>query len=229
MASQNSRENSPQKLIDLSHTIEHGLVTYKGLPAPIICDFLSREASKQVYGDGTTFQIGKIEMCSNTGTYLDTPFHRYEEGKDLAQIDLDACANLEGVKLVVPESVTSIDAGYFVGLDVRGKALLVQTNWSRHWNTEAYYEGHPHLTEDAAQYLRDQGVRLVGIDTYNIDDIKGKTRPVHTTLLGAEILIVEHMYNLAAVPASGFKFYAVPVKIKGFGTFPVRAFAQLPG
>lgn len=216
-----------QKLIDLSHTIEHGLVTYKGLPAPIICDFLSREASKQVYGDGTTFQIGKIEMCSNTGTYIDTPFHRYEEGKDLSQIDLDACASLEGVKLEVPESVNAIDESFFAGLDVRGKALLVQTNWSRHWNTEAYYEGHPHLTEGAAQYLRDQGVRLVGIDTYNIDDIKGKARPVHTTLLGAEILIVEHMCNLAAVPASGFKFYAVPVKIKGFGTFPVRAFAQL--
>ncbi len=221
------QEKSPQKLIDLSHTIEHGLVTYKGLPAPIICDFLSREASKQVYGEGTTFQIGKIEMCSNTGTYLDTPFHRYEEGKDLSQIGLDACASLEGVKLVVPESVTAIDESFFAGLDVRGKALLVQTNWSRHWNTEAYYEGHPHLTEGAACYLRDQGVRLVGIDTYNIDDIKGKDRPVHTTLLGAEILIVEHMCNLAAVPASGFKFYAVPVKIKGFGTFPVRAFAQL--
>ncbi len=217
----------PQKLIDLSHTIEHGLVTYKGLPAPIICDFLSREASKKVYGEGTTFQIGKIEMCSNTGTYLDTPFHRYEEGKDLSQIDLDACASLEGVKLVVPESVTAIDESFFAGLEVRGKALLVQTNWSRHWNTEAYYEGHPHLTEGAARYLRDQGVRLVGIDTYNIDDIKGKDRPVHTTLLGAEILIVEHMCNLAVVPASGFKFYAVPVKIKGFGTFPVRAFAQL--
>lgn len=219
------------KLIDLSHTIEHGLVTYKGLPAPIICDFLSREASKQVYGDGTTFQIGKIEMCSNTGTYLDTPFHRYEHGKDLSQIDLAAVAAIEGVKVVVPQAQLqlnmSIDESFFAGVDVRGKALLVETNWSRHWNTEAYYEGHPHLTEGAAQYLRDQGVRLVGIDTYNIDDTRGRHRPVHTTLLGAEILIVEHMCNLSAVPETGFKFYAVPVKIKGFGTFPVRAFAQL--
>lgn len=215
------------QLIDLSHTIEHGLVTYKGLPAPIICDFLSREASKQVYEDGTTFQIGKIEMCSNTGTYLDTPFHRYIDGKDLSQIDLDAVASIPGIKVVVPQSVNSIDASHFAGLDLKGKALLVQTGWSRHWNTEAYYEGHPHLTEAAAQFLREQGVRLVGIDTYNIDDIRGKARPVHTTLLGAEILIVEHMCNLAALPDQGFRFYAVPVKIKGFGTFPVRAFAQL--
>lgn len=219
------------QLIDLSHTIEDGLVTYKGLPAPIICDFLSREASKQVYGDGTTFQIGKIEMCSNTGTYLDTPFHRYQDGKDLSQIDLDAVAAIEGIKVVVPQARLqndmAIDENFFSGLDLRGKALLVQTDWSRHWNTESYYQGHPFLTEAAALYLRQQGVRLVGIDTYNIDDIRGPHRPVHTTLLGADILIVEHMCNLAAVPETGFKFYAVPVKIKGFGTFPVRAFAQL--
>lgn len=215
------------QLIDLSHTIEHGLITYKGLPAPIICDFLSREASKAVYEEGTTFQIGKIDMCSNTGTYLDTPFHRYAEGKDLSQLALDAVADLEGIKLQVPIDQTRIDADCFAGLDVRGKALLIETNWSRHWNTEQYFEGHPHLTEAAAIYLRDAGVRLVGIDTLNIDDTAGKARPVHTTLLGAEILIVEHMCNLAMVPASGFRFYAVPVKVKGFGTFPVRAFAKL--
>ena len=217
---------TPQ-LVDLSHTIEHGLVTYKGLPAPIICDFLSREASKKIYGEGTTFQIGRIDMCSNTGTYLDTPFHRYAHGKDLSEIELAAVANLDAVKVVIPPGVTAIDESAFAGIHVAGRALLVETQWSRHWNTEAYYEGHPHLTESAAQWLRDQGVRLVGIDSYNIDSISGNTRPVHTILLGADILIVEHLCNLSAVPGSGFKFYAVPVKVKGFGTFPVRAFAQL--
>ncbi|MGD1941489.1 MAG: cyclase family protein [Leptolyngbyaceae cyanobacterium] len=216
-----------KKLIDLSHTVEDGLITYKGLPAPIICDYLSREDSKKHYAEGTTFQIGKIEMCSNTGTYLDSPFHRYEDGKDLSELTLESLASLEGVKVVVGEEVSAIDKETFLNVDVHDKAVLVQTHWSRHWNTEAYYEGHPFLTEEAAKYLRDSGAKLVGIDSYNIDDSSGKERPVHSTLLGAEILIVEHMCNLNAVPVNGFKFYAVPVKVKGFGTFPVRAFAEL--
>ena len=216
-----------KKLIDLSHTIEDGLVTYKGLPAPIICDYLSREESKKHYAKGTTFQIGKIEMCSNTGTYLDSPFHRYEEGKDLSELSLESLASLEGIKVSVNEGVSAIGKEIFIGLDVTGKAILVQTNWSRNWNTEKYYEGHPFLTEDAAQYLRDNKVKLVGIDSYNIDDVNGKERPVHSTLLESEILIVEHMCNLNNVPSNDFKFYAIPVKVKGFGTFPVRAFAEV--
>ncbi|MCP3849668.1 MAG: cyclase family protein [Gammaproteobacteria bacterium] len=216
-----------KKFIDLSHTVEDGLVTYKGLPAPIICDYLSREESKKHYADGTTFQIGKIEMCSNTGTYLDSPFHRYQEGKDLSELNLESVASLEGIKVVVNEKVIAIGKDAFIGAEVYGKAVLVQTNWSRNWNTEKYYEGHPFLTEDAAQYLRDNGAKLVGIDSYNIDDVGGKERPVHSTLLGAEILIVEHMCNLNNVPTNAFKFYAVPVKVKGFGTFPVRAFVEV--
>lgn len=215
------------KLIDLSHTVEEGLVTYKGLPAPVICDFLSREASKEHYEEGTTFQIGQIQMCSNTGTYIDSPFHRYEDGKDLSELELESLAALEGIKVTVDPDMMAIDRSVFEGLDLAGKAVLVQTGWSRHWNTESYYEGHNFLTEDAALYLKAQGVKLVGIDSYNIDDVRGKTRPVHSTLLGFDILIVEHMCNLEKVPHSGFKFYAVPVKVKGFGTFPVRAFAQL--
>ncbi len=216
-----------KKLLDLSHTIEDGLITYKGLPAPIICDYLSREDSKKHYAEGTTFQIGKIEMCSNTGTYLDSPFHRFEDGKDLSQLDLESLASLEGVKVVVDEGVTAIDKDVFVDLDVYGKAVLVETGWSRNWNTEKYFEGHPFLTEQAALYLQEHKAKLVGIDSLNIDDISGKERPVHSTLLGAEILIVEHMCNLNSVPASDFKFYAVPVKVKGFGTFPVRAFVEV--
>jgi kynurenine formamidase len=216
-----------KKLIDLSHTVEDGLVTYKGLPPPIICDYLSREESKKHYADGTTFQIGKIEMCSNTGTYLDSPFHRYEKGKDLSELKLEALANLDGVKAIINAGITAIGKQAFINLDVNGKAVLVQTDWSANWNTEKYYEGHPFLTEDAAIYLRDNGAILVGIDSYNIDDISGNDRPVHSTLLGAEILIVEHMCNLNDVPKDGFRFYAVPVKIKGFGTFPVRAFVEI--
>jgi len=216
-----------KKLLDLSHTIEDGLVTYKGLPAPIICDYLSREDSKKHYAEGTTFQIGKIEMCSNTGTYIDSPFHRYEDGKDLSQLNLESLASLDGVKVVVDEGVTAIDKDAFVDLDVYGKAVLVQTGWSKNWNTEKYFEGHPFLTEQAALYLKKKEAKLVGIDSLNIDDISGKERPVHSSLLGAEILIVEHMCNLNSVPVSGFTFYAVPVKVKGFGTFPVRAFVEV--
>jgi kynurenine formamidase len=215
-----------KKLIDLSHTIEDGMVTYKGLPAPIICDYLSREESKKHYADGTTFQIGKIEMCSNTGTYLDSPFHRYEDGKDLSQLSLESLASLDGIKITIPETITSIGQEFFNNIDVNGKAVLIETSWSKHWNTEQYYEGHPYLTENAAIYLRDNGARLVGIDSYNIDDITGKERPVHSTLLGSEVLIVEHMCNLHNIPQHSFEFYAVPVKIKGFGTFPVRAFVK---
>lgn len=216
-----------KKLIDLSQTVEDGVITYKGLPAPLICDFLSREESKSHYAEGTTFQIGKIELVGNTGTYLDSPFHRYADGKDLSQLDLESVAALDAVKVSIPETVTSIDAFYFQGLDLKGKAVLVHTNWSRYWNTDRYFEGHPFLTKDAADCLKDSGAILVGIDSYNIDDVSGDARPVHTILLGSDILIVEHMTNLAALPDSNFSFYAVPVKIKGFGTFPVRAFAEI--
>jgi len=212
-------------LIDLSHTIEHGMITYKGLPAPLICDYLSREASRQLYAEGTEFHIGRIDLVANTGTYLDSPFHRYADGKDLSELPLDSLAGLEGV--VVRSDATAITRVAFAGLDLRGKAVLVQTGWDRHWRTDAYFEGHPFLTEDAALHLEEAGVKLVGVDSYNIDDTRGKTRPVHSTLLGAEIPIVEHMTGLAGLPDTGFRFFAVPPKIKGFGTFPVRAFAMV--
>ncbi|WP_342804576.1 cyclase family protein [Alteromonas sp. M12] len=215
------------KLIDLSHTVEDGLVTYKGLPAPIICDYLSREASKSHYEEGTSFQIGKIEMCSNTGTYIDSPFHRYVDGNDLSELPLESVAHLDGVKITIPDAILAIDDSYFFNLELTDKAVLIETNWSRHWNTDLYYEHHPYLTESAATYLKSKGVSLVGIDSHNIDDTRGGARPVHSTLLGADILIVEHMCNLQSLPDKGFYFYAVPVKIKGFGTFPVRTFAQL--
>jgi arylformamidase len=214
-------------LIDLSHTVEHGLVTYKGLPAPIICDYLSREASRQRYAPGTEFQIGKIEMVANTGTYLDSPFHRYEHGADLSELRLEQLAGLPAIK-VSARDYPSIFASHFNGVkDLSGKAVLVETGWSRHWKTDQYYEGHPFLTEDAAEFLAAAGVALVGIDSHNIDSTHDGSRPVHSILLGRGILIVEHLTALDRVPAASFKFSAVPVKVKGFGTFPVRAFAEL--
>lgn len=214
-------------LIDLSHTVEHGLITYKGLPAPVICDYLSREASRKVYAPGTEFQIGKIEMVANTGTYMDSPFHRYPDGKDLSELKLEQLAGVPAIK-VDARGKQSISADAFAGLrDLKGKAVLVETGWSRHWKTDQYFEGHPFLTEDAARFLAGAGVKLVGIDSYNIDSTSDGNRPVHSTLLRQEILIVEHMTALSGVPAEGFEFFAVPVKIKGFGTFPVRAFARI--
>jgi kynurenine formamidase len=213
-------------LLDLSHTVEDGMITYKGLPAPIICDYLSREQSRKLYAEGTEFQIGKIEMVANTGTYLDSPFHRYADGKDLSELDLAALADLDGVVVrVVGAAGRAITRAAFGDLHVRGKAVLVHTGWDAHWRTDRYFEGHPFLTEDAAAYLANAGATLVGIDSYNIDDIADGRRPVHTTLLGAEIPIVEHMCGLERLPDAGFRFFAVPVKVKGFGTFPVRSFA----
>lgn len=214
--------------IDLSHTIEHGLVTYKGLPAPIICDYLSRENSRKLYAEGTEFQIGKIEMVANTGTYLDCPFHRYENGKDLSEIGLESFTDLDAVVISVPFSETlEITEKHLKNYDLRNKAVLIHTGWDSNWNTERYYENHPYLTKSAALHLKDNNVKLVGIDSHNIDSMADKTRPVHTTLLGAEILIVEHLCNLYSLPKDGFTFSAIPPKFKGVGTFPVRAMAKV--
>jgi kynurenine formamidase len=214
--------------VDLSHTIYDGLVTYKGLPAPVICDYLSREASRERYEPGTEFQIGKIEMIANTGTYVDCPFHRYENGKDLSEVALDRFADLDGLIIRADyRAGLAVDVGHFADRELREKAVLVHTGWDAHWETEAYFDGHPFLTEDAALYLRDCGVALVGIDSMNIDDTRGKSRPVHSVLLGSAILIAEHLCNLGNVPDEGFSFSALPPKFKGVGTFPVRAFARL--
>lgn len=215
-----------ETLIDLSHTIEHGMVTFKGLPAPIICDYWEREASRANYDDGSSFQIGRIGMVANTGTYLDSPFHRFVEGKDLAGLDLRQLAELEGVVVRQPfADGLAVDACAFEGVDVAGKAVLVHTGWDRFWRSDPYFANHPYLTETAARLLVGGRAALVGIDSYNIDDTRTRSRPIHTILLGADIPIVEHMTNLGALPDGPFRFCAVPPKIKGFGTFPVRAFA----
>jgi kynurenine formamidase len=217
------------KLIDLSHTIFDGLVTYKGLPAPHICDFLSREASREHYAPGTSFHIGKIEMVANTGTYVDAPFHRYADGADLSELPLTSLANLDAVVIrAAGIADRAIDETFFRGKSLTNKAVLIHTGWSRQWNTEHYYQNHPYLTRSAAEYLRDAGAKFVAIDSYNIDDTADLARPVHSTLLRHNIPIGEHFTNFELLPDNNFRFYAVPVKVKHFGTFPVRAFAQLP-
>jgi kynurenine formamidase len=201
------------------------MVTYKGLPAPHICDYLSREASRARYAPGTEFQIGKIEMVANTGTYVDSPFHRYADGKDLADLPLSSLANLDCVVVRVGGAARrAIDRLPLQPGEVRGCAVLVQTGWDRHWRTDAYYEGHPHLTGELAEWLVEAGAALVGIDSHNIDDTSTGERPVHSKLLGHDIPIVEHLRGLAAVPERGGRFFGVPVKVRGFGTFPVRAY-----
>ena len=216
---------SAARFLDLSHTVEHGMVTYQGLPAPILCDYLSREASRSRYATGTEFQIGRIEMVANTGTYVDSPFHRYAEGKDLSELPLESLADLDCVVARVnPGAGPAIDELPLTERQVKGRAVLVQTGWDRHWRTDAYFTGHPHLTERLARWLVQAGVVLVGIDSYNIDSVATGGRPVHSVLLGNDIPIVEHMRGLAAVPEEGSRFFAVPVKVKAFGSFPVRAF-----
>lgn len=216
------------RYIDLSHTIANGLITIKGMPAPVICDFLSRADSRASYAQGTEFQIGKIDMVTNTGTYIDCPFHRYADGKDLSDMPIERFADLDGVVVRVDHRQTvTIDASFFHDIDVRGRAVLVHTGWNAFWATPAYQTGHPYLTGDAAIYLRDNGAALVGIDSHNIDDTRDPSRPVHTVLLGAEVLICEHLCGLETLPEANFQFSAVPPKFKGVGTFPVRAMARM--
>jgi arylformamidase len=214
--------------VDLSHIIEAGMTTYRGLPGPQICDFWTREASAANYDDGSTFQIGRIDMIANTGTYIDSPFHRYADGCDLAGLKLESLAGLDGIVVRRPfEKGLATDTQDFEGLEVRGRAVLVHCGWDRHWRTDAYLADHPFLTEAAARWLVEQGAAFVGIDSHNIDDTRERSRPVHSVLLGAGIPIGEHLTGLEQLPDNGFKFSAVPPKIAGMGTFPVRAYAEI--
>jgi len=212
--------------IDLSHTIEHGMITYDGLPAPSISDFLSREASRSRYAGGTEFLIAKIDMVANTGTYVDAPSHRFASGTDIAGPNLEAIADVPSIVLRAAGR-RSIDAKDIDAPALRGKALLIHTGWSRHWRTPAYWNNaHPFVTREAAVLLAKSGVRVVGIDSYNIDDTSDGTRPAHTELLRAGVIIIEHLTNLEALPDSGaIRLFAVPPKVRGLGSFPVRAFA----
>ena len=215
-----------KRFIDLGHTVEHGMITYKGMPGPVISDYRTRESSKDFYAPGTEFHIGRIEMVANTGTYVDAPFHRFPDGKDLSELPLESLADLPGICFTVKNHAVGPEV--FAGKKLQGKAVLIHTGWSCHWLTEAYFENPPFLTREAAEFLVRSKAALVGIDSMNIDDIHDKARPVHTALLQANIPVAEHLTGLEEIPAEGFRFFAVPVKVKAFGSFPVRAFAVIP-
>jgi kynurenine formamidase len=217
------------KFVDLSHVIEAGMTTYKGMPAPIIADYWTRESSASMYDDGSTFHIGRIDMVANTGTYLDAPFHRYADGDDISQLELAKLAGIDGVVVKLPRGERlAVEGRDVAGVDVRGKAVLIHTGWDEHWRTDAYFTNHPFVTAEAARLLVQGGARIVGIDSHNIDDSRTRSRPVHAILLRAGVYICEHMTNLGALPREGFRFFAVAPKVKGMGTFPVRAFAEIP-
>jgi len=216
----------PRRLVELSHAIAHGMTTYPGLPAPELTDHLTREACELSYGPGVRFHIGRISMVANTGTYVDSPFHRFDDGADLAGLSLERLADLEGVVVRVTGSHRrGIDASELAPYEVAGRAVLVHTGWDRHWGTAAYGVDAPYLTKAATDWLVAHGAALVGIDSVNIDDIADRTRPVHTGLLGAGVPIVEHLCGLDRLPPTGFRFHAAPPRVERFGTFPVRAYA----
>ena len=215
------------RLVELSHPIRNGMTTVPGLPAPAIDEYLTREASRERYAPGTEFSIGRITMVANTGTYLDTPFHRFAEGFDLAGLQLERVVDLPGVVVDAVGAERAIGPERFA-TDVRGLAVLVRCGWDSHWGTETYGNGqHPFLTRAAAQWLVDSGAALVGIDSQNVDDTADASRPAHTMLLGAGIPIVEHLTGLSELPSRGFRFTAAPPLIEGMGTWPVRAYAVI--
>jgi arylformamidase len=218
--------------IELSHVISAGMITYPGLPGPEISDFLSREDSRRNYAEGTEFAIGRITMVGNTGTYLDSPFHRYGDGTDLAGLPLQRLADLPAVVVrTIGSGVRGVDVGALAALDVAGHAVLLHTGGDRHWSTPAYTQDAPFLTEAGAEWLVAHDAALVGIDAVNIDDISpasGGTRPAHSVLLAAGIPVVEHLTGLGDLPPTGARFTAAPPRVAAFGTFPVRAYAAVP-
>jgi len=214
-------------IVDLSHVLEDGTVTYPGLPAPVISDHLSREASRQRYAPGYEFHIGRIDMVSNTGTYLDTPFHRYPDGHDLAGLDPARVVGVPGLVVDAGED-QEISSTRLDGHDLAGHAVLFRTGWDRHWGTERYGEpDHPYLGVAAADRLAEGGAAVVGIDSVNIDGTRTGERPIHSVLLAAGVPIIEHLTGLDQIGGRPFTLVAMPPAIRGMGTFPVRALAVI--
>ena len=230
------------RLVDLSHTIRTGMPIYPGLPAPLVEDHMPFEASRTHYDPGVEFRIGRMELVGNTGTYLDAPGHRVRGGADIGGLDLSSVADLPAVVIRVPvEEGRGVDRVRLeaalggAGADRKrgGRtpldkvAVLVHTGWDRRWGTLDYFHGHPFLTGEAAETLRNAGAALVGMDTLNVDDTTDGARPVHTLLLGAGIPIVENLTRLGDLPDRGFFFSAVPATVAGMTSFPVRAWARM--
>ena len=218
-----------RRVVDLSHRIREGMVTYPGLPAPVITPHLTREESRSRYAPGTEFAMDTITMIGNTGTYLDSPYHRYADGGDLASLDLATLVGLPAEVFHLTDAAErGIPASAFYDRELAGTAVLLHTGWDSRFGTPAYATGAPFLTEDGARHLVDAGVALVGIDSLNIDDTEsGGARPAHSLLLAAGIHVVEHLTALGELPARGARFTAAPPAVEGFGTFPVRAYAEV--
>ena len=216
-------------VVELSHVIEAGMTTYPGLPGPEVTPHLTREASRAFYAAGTEFAIDRVNMVGNTGTYLDSPYHRYRAGTDLAGLPLSSLADLPCVVVRTLGSATpAIDVGALAGYEVASRAVLLHTGGDEHWGTPRYGEDAQYLTEDGARWLVEHGARLVGIDAVNIDDTTTRARPAHSVLLGAEVPVVEHLTGLGQLPPTGARFTAAPPRFAAFGTFPVRAYAAVP-
>ncbi|MFC0602595.1 cyclase family protein [Streptomyces palmae] len=223
------RAEAPSRLVDLSHVISEGMVTFPGLPGPVISPHLTREASRDHYEPGTEFAIDRISMVGNTGTYLDSPFHRYADGADLAGLPLESVADLPVVVVSgPPDGERGFDAAAFDTVDVAGAAVLLRTGWDRHFGTEDYARDAPYLTGEGARALAGAGAALVGIDSVNIDDMSGSARPAHSILLDAGVPVLEHLTRLDLLPACGARLHAAAPRVRGFGTFPVRAYAVVP-
>jgi kynurenine formamidase len=222
--------SAARRIVDLSHPIRHGMVTFPGLPAPEMRPYLTREQSRSRYAPGTEFEIGEITMVGNTGTYLDSPYHRYPDGTDLAGLPLESCVDLPGVVVDAAGSGSrAVDASAVAALDVSGRAVLLHTGGDAGWGRPEYAVDAPYLTEAGARWLAEHGARLVGIDSVNIDDAQGGGgRPAHSILLGAGIPVVEHLTGLGQLPPAGFLFTAAPVPVEAFASFPVRAYATVP-
>jgi kynurenine formamidase len=216
-----------KRLVELNHILEDGMTAYPGLPSPKIGAFLDHEASRSRYNNQAEFYLGKVEMVGNLGTYLDSPFHRYPDGLDLSQIPLEKVAGIPGIVL---DGVVSTNRSITLQADsseLDGKAVLIRTGWDKRWGTEGYWKTGPFLSEKSIDLLIRSRVELVGVDFWNVDDTMDPARPVHTRLLASDILIVEHLCNLSALPRTGFTFYAVPLRIARGASFPVRAFAEI--
>ncbi|HEX7746021.1 MAG TPA: cyclase family protein [Micromonosporaceae bacterium] len=221
-----------RRLVELSQVIRDGMSTYPGWPGPAITEWLTRDASRDRYAEGTEFHVGQISMIGNTGTYVDLPSHRWADGSDLSGMPLDRLANLPGILVRVPSGVRAVDRSLLAPYDVRDRAVLLHTGWTdAHFGTDRYgAPAHPHLTAEGAQWLVEAGASLVGIDSVNIDDdtaAAGGVRPAHSALLRAGIPIVEHLRGLDQLPPDGFRFTAAPPLIAGMDSFPVRAFAVI--
>jgi arylformamidase len=218
------------RIVDLSHPIDDGLITFPGLPAPQIRPHLTRAQSRSRYEPGTEFQIDAITMVGNTGTYLDSPFHRYPDGLDLAALPLESCVELPAVLArTVGCGSRAVDVGALAALEVAGRAVLLHTGGDAAWGRADYATDAPYLTEAGAGWLAEHGARLVGIDSVSIDDIEGSgRRPAHSILLREGIPVIEHLTGLGQLPPTGFRFTAAPIPLAGFGSFPTRAYATLP-